>query len=87
MIKVNLERRFVEDRLLHELGRLQLAAEFHSNDVKYYQETLIDQGDEKKALILEAKERMDASEKHMKKAREDYETILERAYMQYLGKP
>ena len=87
MIKVSLERRFIEGRLLRALEGLRSAVkDFHSADMEY-QEALISWGNEKVTLISEVKERVDAAEWNMKKAREEYETVLERAYMQYLGRP
>ena len=87
MIKISLERRFIEGRLLRALEGLRSAVkDFHSADMEY-QEALMSWGNEKVTLISEAKERVDAAEWNMKKAREEYETVLERAYMQYLGRP
>ena len=87
MIKVSLERRFMEARLLRALeGLKSTAREFYYINVEY-QDALKSREDDKAALILEVKERLDGLEQSLKEAREEYEIVLERAYIQYLGRP
>ena len=76
----------MEELLLRSLEKLRAAVkETQYCDIEY-QEALMVRGEAKINLVFKAKERLDSANQAAVDARTEYESILERAYMQYLGR-